>query len=174
MNADDLDTAWYQLQFAVRRSIRYHQRRRGFFERLDKLGNVLAVLFASVVIVGALAAHSTVLVVVASLLVTVVATVNLGIGSSRKAWLHADLARRFVELERQLLATPDTALLRQLQAERVSIEAEEPPILRVLDTLCHNELLRAEGQPEGRAHVGFWQRTLAQVFDLRADRIAQA
>jgi len=174
MTTDELQDAWYGLQFGVRRSIRYHQRRRGFFERLDTVANMLSVLFSSAVIYGVLAAHSTALVLGASVVVTLVATVNLVVGSSRRAWQHADLARRFVELERQLLAEPDAALFRELTAQRLLIEADEPPVLRVLDVLCHNELLRAEGHKEGRARIGFWQRVFAQVFDLRADRIGHA
>jgi len=174
MTADELENAWYGLQFGVRRSVRYHQRRRGFFERLDTLASLLSVLFGSAVIVGVLAAHSTVLVLAASVLVTLVASFNLVLGSVRRAWQHADLARRFTDLERRLLAEPDEALLRELTAQRLLIEADEPPVLRVLDVLCHNELLRAEGQKEGRARVGFWQRAFAQVFDLHADRIGQA
>jgi len=172
MSADELENAWYGLQFGVRRSIRYHQRRRGFFDGLDKLGDMLAVLFGSAAIYGVLAAHSATLVVVASVVVTVVATLNLVLGSSRKAWLHADLARRFIELERQLLVEPDEGVYRQLTAQRLSIEAEEPPILRVLDSLCHNEQLRAEGLEDQRAGpISVWQRLFAQVFDLNAGRI---
>jgi len=174
MTADELTEAWYGLQFGVRRSVRYHQRRRGFFERLDTLSSLLSVLFGSAVIYGVLAAHSTALVLAASVVVTLAASLNLVFGCTRRAWQHADLARRFTELERQLLAKPDEDMFHELTAQRLMIEADEPPVLRVLDVLCHNELLRAEGHTEGYGRIGFWQRVFAQVFDLRADRMGHA
>ena len=56
--------------------------------------------------------------------------------------------------------------------ERLAIEAEEPPVLRVLDTLCHNELTRAMGYgQEYQAKVGFFQRLFAQICDVRQDAL---
>jgi len=175
MTADALANDWYGLQFDVRRSIRYHQRRRRFFDGVDTLANMLSVIFGSAVIYGILAANFQALALASAALVTVVATINLVVGSNRKAWLHADLARRFVELERQLLAEPDAQALRQARAVRLAIEADEPPILRVLDSLCHNEVLRAQGQDtHSVGPISGWQRLLAHVFDWQAQRIGPA
>jgi len=175
MNADAVCESWYGLQFDVRRSVRYHQRRRRFFDGLDTLSNTLSVVFGSVTVYGVLAVSSSSLALVAAGLVTVVSTVNLTVGSARKAWLHADLARRFVDLERQLLAEPSEQALRQAQAVRLAIEADEPPVLRVLDSLCHNEVLHAQGQDEYRVGpITVWQRLLANILDLRPHRIGHA
>ena len=60
----------------------------------------------------------------------------------------------------------------ELKARRLQIEATEPPILRVLDAMCHNELLTALGGDEGqRARVTRLQRWLANWADFRADRL---
>ncbi len=79
-------------------------------------------------------------------LITVLSGATLVVGTVRKAQLHADLMRQFVELERQLeigRSTPSKALITQITDERLAIEATEPQVLKVLDTLCHNKLLRA-------------------------------
>jgi hypothetical protein len=49
---------------------------------------------------------------------------------------------------------------------------EEPPVLRVLDALCHNEELRAMGYATSQmAKIGWLQRLLAPFIDIRSDKI---
>ena len=50
---------------------------------------------------------------------------------------------------------------------------DEPPVLLVLNVLCHNELLRAEGQDKKySARVSFFQRLLAPFVDINEQSIA--
>ena len=61
---------------------------------------------------------------------------------------------------------------RELEAVRLDIEAREPPVLRVLDTMCHDELLTALGIEDGhRSNLGWWQRWPAQFVDVGAHRL---
>jgi len=166
---DQLLDAWYELQFGVRRSIRYHQRRRSFFETLDQSANLIAVVFGSATILGVLQENAKHWAIAAGILVTAVSAINLVVGSSRKAWAHADFGRRFTELECKLLADPSEDLLHEITERRLTIEAEEPPILRVLDMLCHNEELRSEGRPQLQARITWPQRLFAQFFDVGLD-----
>jgi len=170
MTADELDNAWYKLQFGVRRSVRYHQRRRKFFQTLDALIAAIFTLLGLALIYGALS-QSTAMVLTAAVLVTLAAILHAVFAPAYCTWQHADFARRFIRLECRLLAQPDEVLLHQITAERLMIELDEPPVLRVLDSLCHNEQLRTEGRNECHLHVGFWQRLFAQLFDLRAQSI---
>lgn len=64
-----------------------------------------------------------------------------------------------------------TSRLATLTNRRLAIEADEPPILRMLDTLCHNELLCAMGQEDEIIKVGFWHRCFAQIFHFHAYRL---
>ena len=103
---------------------------------------------------------------------TLVSAVSLVLGSARMARLHDDLAKRFIKLECEMLKDPD-ASQEQLQSyceRRLEIEQDEPPVKRVLDILCHNELARAEGRAD-EYHVGFFQRCFAQFFDFFPDAI---
>jgi len=171
MTADELDTAWYKLQFGVRRSIRYHRRRSAFFDLLDAIFSLALTALALLILYGACAGQSQVwLLTVAVLLVLLIQT-NLVIAPSYHQWHHRDLAWRFADLETRLLTNPDEGLLHRFTADRLTIEMSEPPILRVLDSLCHNEQLRAEGLDEYRMKIGFWQRLCAPLFDLHAGKI---
>ena len=57
-----------------------------------------------------------------------------------------------------------------LQIRRLDIEAKEPPIYRVLDVICHNEVAKALGKEKYRVKVTRLQRLFKNIFDIRADR----
>lgn len=172
---DSLDGRWDGMLFGIRRSIRYHQRRRAFFDRCDQLGNVFSLVFGSAAIYGVLDKDYHALALIASGLVTVLSAVNLVFGSAQRARLHHDLSRKFTELERQMLGRPSAEVYQTISEKRLDIESEEPPVLHVLDCLCHNEQMRSEGyRREDLAQIKWWQRLFAQFFDLREDLIHPA
>ncbi|MDP3848414.1 MAG: hypothetical protein Q8R10_18510 [Pseudomonas sp.] len=168
----DLADRWHHMLFGVRRSIRYHQRRRAFFDRLDQFSNMLSVIFGSAAIFGILENDYKAVALVASALVTVLASINLVIGSAQRARVHADFMRRFVELEKRMLEPESEKRLHEVSETRLSIEAEEPPVLHVLNAMCHNETMRAQGyKKEELAKIGWFQRLVAQLFDFREHAI---
>lgn len=136
--ADDLEDRWHNLLFGVRRSIRYHQRRRAFFDRLDQLSNMLSVILGSTAIYGVLGDDAKDVALIASALVTVMASINLVVGCSRRAREHADFARQFIELEKRMIGKASEERLHEVTEARLSIEAGEPPVLHVLNVICHN------------------------------------
>lgn len=153
------------LLFNVRLSVRYHHRRRAFFDTLNLAAHACSVIFGSAAI-AALLKSSQDLVLYASAIVTVMATLNLVLRSSERARLHHDLAKRFMTLEQKLLPAAQSEFA-QLYAEKLSIEAEEPAPLQVLAVLCHNDQIGAEGiKPERRIALRWWQRLFAQLIDL--------
>lgn len=168
----DLEDRWHAMLFGVRRSIRYHQRRRAFFDRLDQFSNMLSVIFGSAAIYGILERDYQAMALIASALVTILASINLVIGSAQRARAHSDFARRYVDLEKRMLGQADEQTLLQVSGERLSIEAEEPPVLHVLNSICHNETMRAMGyKKEDLAKIGWLQRLVAQLFDFREHAI---
>ena len=94
-----------------------------------------------------------------------------------KATLHSDLKRRFINLEARLVSigsSGDEKSLDELTRERLSSEMNEPPVLRILVTLCHNELLRSMGYGrEKQIEVGFLQRVFAPFFNFREHSITE-
>jgi hypothetical protein len=170
---EDLDRAWHGFHFDIRRSIRYHNRRRVHFDRLDRLTNMVSIVFGSAAVFGVLEHRYQALALTAAAIVTVVSAINLVMGSSMRARDHAEFARRFVLLEKEIVASaPDAETLKQLTAKRLDIEVDEPPVLRVLDCLCHNEEMRAQGYPkEQLANIRWWQALLSPLIDVREDLI---
>lgn len=165
-----LETARHKLLFSVRRSVRYHLRRRSFFEAWNTITNALAVIFGSAAIGGGLKEGYAPLAVVSGALVTFFSSINLVVGTVRKARVHEDLSRRFISLERDLIQAGeyDGLALSAFSARRLEIELDEPPILKVLDSVCHNELLRAMGYgDEHYLKIGWIQRLLRHFFDYR-------
>ena len=166
----------HDLIFGVRRSVRYHVRRRMFFDRLNLSASALSVVFGSAAMAAMLGDVSRAWGLAAAAMVTIISTVNLVVGSSRMARLHSDLARKFIELDKQItvMGSEAASALQSFQAARLDIESEEPPILRVLDTLCHNELMRALGYPSSQMiRVAFIPRLFAQILDVADDNLAR-
>ena len=91
------------------------------------------------------------------------------------ARLHVGLSRDFIELERSLLRAEDhltREAFRELRGRRLEIEAREPPPLRVLDAICHDELALAMGYDESeRVNVSRLQRLLADYMDINAHKL---
>ncbi len=162
----NLAERWHALQFDVQRSIRYHERRRAFFSMSNKLSEASAILFGSAAVVSLLKEWE-VAVIVASIIVTVLATLNLVFGTVAMSYKHADLGKRFIDLHRKMLtsqATEDQYL--RLVDERLTIERDEPPIKRAVDLMCYNEMLYAGGYDESnRVDVPLFKQLTGHFFN---------
>lgn len=170
-----LDEEWHALLFGVRRSIRYHVRWRMFFDRCRQFTSALGVIFGSATVFTLLNNIDPFYSALTAALVTVFFTIDLVVGTGPAARLHYDLSRQFIELERKIefVEKPiDAQSLAKYKACRLEIEADEPPVHRVLDMMCHNELLRAMGYGKSHfARIRFYQRWLAHFFDFRDDKV---
>lgn len=168
-----LHTDQHELLFGVRRSVRYHVRRRQYFDRLGKfikifttiggLGTVITILDKAGV--GWTLGYGTA--------AGVFSLIDLVIGTDEMARLHSDLAKEFIELEKQMVLAGENLTGEQLAgftARRLEIEAKEPPPLRVLDTICHNDLARAMGYDQSAQKKVTWpQKFFSPFFDFRLE-----
>jgi hypothetical protein len=162
----DNSTSWDALLFGVQRSIRYHSRRQGFYDFWNTLTNAISIIFGAGTVLALLSTYrwSDELRVWLPALITVVATFNLVWGTSRMARLHNDLYRRFVALEKDMISSDEQAYT-TFYANRLEIEADEPPVKFALDVLCHNELTRARGQ-KTFYDVNWWQRLWSHLYSF--------
>ena len=170
MDRSQLSDVEYALLFNVRRSVRYHDRRRAFFERLHQITSALTVLLAGSVLFdlarpGETAYWMIGLAVVAALL----SAWDIVVGYAGKSGLHKDLKTRFGALEMDMMSGDNASeTWKRYQIERLRIEQDEPPIFRALDLLCHNELLIAEGfDRNDKSHfeqLSPWQRATRHIF----------
>lgn len=179
MDEKSLRNERYYLLFSVRRSVRYHARREQFFDRSKSLTSALSVILGSAAVVALIKENLENVAIFAAALVTVLSSIDLVVGYSRKAVLHGRLAGKFIDLEKQVVSISRSEFsesqLADLTQQRLSIEAEEPQKKTVLDSICHNELLRAEGISDEKEYVriAWWQRLFAQFFDWGQHRIVK-
>jgi hypothetical protein len=137
-------TAYDNLLFDIRRSVRYHDRRLSHYATLHRTTNAVTILLAGVVLTEFLSSQPPALwAQVLAVLAALFSVGDLVIGFSSHADTHRDLKRQFTDLERRLLAHEPLAGIEQ---DRVVVEADEPPIYRALDVLCHNALCVAIGR----------------------------
>ncbi len=173
------ENGYQDMLFGVRRSVRYHIRRQKFFRNFHRIVLFLSLILSSVTVAALAEAVGANWPLWGKLLpaatVSVLAGIDLVVGSTEKSWQHSDLARQFIKLERRLVsgsADLDEELIRNVEDKRLKIEAAEPPVLRVLDTICHNELMRAMGHKKDEMiKVNIFQRWCAPFFDLSESQI---
>lgn len=161
----------YALLFDVRRSIRYHDRRRAFYEQLHHLTSLLTILMAGSVLFDlAKKGETAEWLIWVSAAAAMLAAIDMVIGYATHAGLHGSLRERFANLEIDMVSGSDDGdCWLDYQKERLFIEKDEPAIYQVLDGLCRNELLTAEGfskkdAPKEFFKSRFWQRWTAQLF----------
>lgn len=165
----NLDDDSYGLLFDVRRSVRYHDKRAAFFERVHRLTNALAILLSGSVLFD-LARPGDTPWWMSSLAVTaaLLSAADMVMGLNKYGELHRSLQRRFAELERRMIiGSAQGACWVEYHSERLSIEMDEPTPYKMLDTLCHNELLRVQGFKRGSENyvsIGWWQRLTCQFW----------
>lgn len=165
-NIFDMDTDRFELLTDIRRSKRYHDYRRSFYSKLNDFGIFLSVVMG-IYVLGFLSQLEEwhwwlgvfpVVSLVISLFLTIFHVAD-------KSTLHAELRRRFSELE--LRVENEDEPLDTLRNERLHIEMDEPKILRNLDTRCHNEIAISLGMESQTYHLTFLQKLFAQLFDFR-------
>ena len=150
---------WYKLWFAISKSIRYHNYRRRFYGSLDSFLTFCILLAGSANIT--LALNATAPPWIPGIFVTVFASIKLAFQISTKTTVHTDLYRRFIQLEKRVHSKSES--IENLHRERLSIEADEPPIYQALNRLCHNEVLRTEGRFELFEPLKFHHRLLCNL-----------
>ena len=161
---EETDNRTYDLLFSVRRSVRYHNRRRRFYETWNAITVTTAAVGGSAAgiayYISGFVEGIHVLPVAASCIVALLSAIDIGVGTSRNANLHAELARKFIELEKRFAhgknLTDDEH--EDLVRSRLEIETVEPTTLRLLDLMCHFELLRATGDKRKHPKIPFLRR----------------
>ena len=169
----------YALLFGIRRSVRYHVKRQQFFDRLHSLTSALSIILGSTAVVALIKDNWDYVGIPAAALVTVLSSIDLVVGYSKKARLHERLSGKFIDLEKKIISVNEAefsdADLAHCTQDRLNIEAEEPPAKNVLDSICHNEMLRAQGIRDASEYVRITtlQRLLAQFCDYRQNEIVK-
>ncbi len=139
-----MDTRTRDLTFTMKKSIRYHDYRRGFYRAAVSWIHFLGIVMGSAAI--ATLTEETVWKVIFPAVFTVVSAVGLVVRVGEKQALHTDLYKRWVRLEQKYLK--DEMTVDQLEIESLEIELDEPPLYKALNRHCHNEVLFQEDQAD--------------------------
>ncbi len=168
---DSLTDEQYGLLFDVRRSIRYHDRRKSFYEQCHHITNFLTILMAGSVLLDLAKDGNTAWwLILIGILAALFAAADVVIGYSKHAGIHSGLRGRFATLEVQMVSgVTDEATWLNYQRERLLIEKDEPAIYNALDAICRNQLLDADGHsknenPERYANIGWFERLTSEVY----------
>ena len=145
------------LLWGVRRSVRYHNRRRAWFERWHHGTLILAIVALSGVALNSVS-H-----LIAPVGIVFLAT-NVVCRFADRASDHKMFAANFRRLEHQLLPPCTEKDLDRLHVERLEIETEEPPVKRLLDVQCHYELWKATRQDYKHVPIVWWRRWTVNWF----------
>lgn len=184
---------YYETCFAIERSRRYHAKMLAFYDWCHHLARAATALSGTASFFVVLAKDLGIAQWLTGI-VAMAASVDSVFRFERKARLHDGLARRFTTLAKRIAdweANP--ANLRKARAARLEIEADEPPVRRLVDLQAYNEECRARGaknvdliplsRPQrifgyvvtfGMPHLERWQATRQQQRDAAATSRQQA
>lgn len=138
------------LMFHVRCSVKYHAERRRFYENVSNF----VLFFALVCNTATMASLLDFLggqqdgVAWVGFVPSIAVMLALGFGLvlrvSSKANDHNDLKRRFIRLQQDMERHgSEEGRLASWKAERLDIEMDEPPINRVVQAKCYNEVVKS-------------------------------
>ena len=165
------------LNFDIEKSMRYHQRRRSFYDKIHKGFMFIVVLLGSASFSGpveTLSLGSLSSAEIFAAIITVLATCVLVWNPSHKARDHEMLFRQFGELAIGIRTAtkPDRTSYDAWLKERMNIETNEPPIYWALEADCDNEVRRAwgEGRDKKLVDIGWLSRLTMNLH--RHDKIS--
>jgi hypothetical protein len=152
---------WDDLDFAVQRSRRYHEKFYGFYGTARDLIKVATAISGSGLFFLLLADVKLIPEVLAGF-VAVWAVIDYLLAPDKKAEKHYELREQFTDLAIKIQKTPRSEeALRQLIAERLELEKTEPPCKRLVDLQARNEECRARDfPPEDLVPLGRLQRSV--------------
>jgi hypothetical protein len=163
-----------KLLFGVKRSSRYHSSRQYFLDTTSKTITFLSTIGGFGTLTTVLSNHPEASIIF-GLVVGVAGALELVFAFGATAKLHSDIGREFILLEKEMTLCKDKTedQIKQFESKRLEIEYKEPPILPVLDIICHNELVKSMGRKEGYYKLNYFDRILCQIpnFWFKADTV---
>lgn len=164
-----------QLLLDVRISVCYHQRRRAFLEGFDRAAKAVGIFGGSIAFSKLLGSHDLPI-ALSGAAVAFFSTINLVFATGQTALRHLEIERRFIELEKKILAikaenfTPEN--YETFTNEILDITAGEPTVLQSLHALCYNQVFRAAGFGEKYyLKLKWYHYPLAHVVDIKPKSI---
>ena len=165
MPRSDVEKKVDKLLFGVDKSIRYHQRRRGFYDTLHKIVMFSVIIGGSSVVAFFVSDSDSNLGGYIGSAVAIFATLDLVFNLSHRARDHEMLYRRFGQLSACIQTSehnPESYTV--WLKERIDIEADEPPLYYALEADCDNETRRAWGRDKKLVTIKRWARWTMNLY----------
>lgn len=165
---EEVSSELIALDFGVHKSIRYHVKRRAFFDVMHRVAMLIAVIGGSAAFF-ALIGEKTEVGQIAALTVAIATALDLVFAFPENAREHDKLAERFSDLAVELALAQSGAVdgrrLAELKGKRLALERGEPTALDALNVICHNEEAEARGYDRDQIYrVGWGQKIFAQLI----------
>lgn len=162
----EIESSFIKLEFGVRKSIRYHAKRKRFFENWHNFINALIILAGSSAFVALLSSTGTIALWLTAI-VSTCAVIDLIGDLTKKGILHGELKQRFSALLKEICLSRKTAEdLQKLSVERILIESDEPTCMSLLDKHCHNEEAYSQGYDENYIYHLGWRENLRNLVSF--------
>lgn len=141
----DLEKRWHDLCWGVQRSVRYHERRQAYYIRVNSMSTAVSLVFGTSAF-GLLVKGHEAIAMVCSLLVALFSLFNMVTRASEMSRRHEALRQRWCDLQARMDSSKITEdSWRDFRTARLEIEKDEPPVQRIIDAICNNDLLMAKG-----------------------------
>ena len=177
---DEIQKSFRDEMFHVRRSVKYHDNRWGFYDKILSASMFLA-LATGPALVALFAIESlrdmepAWVRYLPAVFTSVFTGTALILRVNAKANLHSELRSSFIRLRKEMelgRGTMSDSDVAGWTAQRLDIETREFPINRVVDALCHNEVLQSMGVADHTKYVRVltWHRIIGpytRYFDKK-------
>jgi hypothetical protein len=170
--SEELSAQREDVRFHVVRNIIYHSARRRALETVNRVMTFIVILLGTATASGAMkifGAGPEVNALVLGGLVTVLASLQLVYGFAVRAKDHEILQRDYYRLLAELdrKTQPDEETIANWRGRLAEIGSAEPPVMRALDAVSHNEAAQAMyGNDVPLLKVGPLQALLKNVFSF--------
>lgn len=173
MTAEEVADGMYELLFAVRKSRRYHMHFQFSYVRWNAVATFLTTISGFATVAAAFGRPDDWVVKALAASTALFAAFGFSLRPISRALQHKELGQDFAALEievRRAGEDTDEKTYHGLVARRLEIEMKEPPPVKSLNLLCHNEEVAAGPYDKAwKTPVSRFQRLLACAFGLRLD-----
>ena len=170
----DTKESYEALEWQIMRSIRYHERRERFFKIWHTIVMSAVVLAGAygIVMLGFKIDLPTWIKLAPMVILSVFSAIDVVVGFATKAALYNELKRRFIKIQIKMIDMRDNQEgIDQLMKDVLTIELDEPPILDILNIICHNEVATIKGEEDRMVKLTSVQRLLAPLLDWQLDKV---
>jgi hypothetical protein len=163
----EVNRKFYEVDFRVHVSMRYHQARRAWWTGLNRISSIAAALAGSAAVITVFGAHGASYWAFVAAVSGGFAALNAALGFTDRAREHATLYDKFSGIAAKMASegAPDDAIARRYESEVLQLEASEPPSIHTLNVICHNQECQARGHgPDDQYRIFLINRIFKSWF----------